>query len=93
MKQENNILEQFENLEIIGPSPEWDNKLFGKLSKPQHPRSNLPQALLILIIVVLAGMNIYSFSRNRNKDKGSQESVSLKSVANEFLIYTNSSKF
>ena len=91
---EKDLLEQFENLHSIEPSEEWNDKLLQRLNSPHHAKGNTTALKMALIaVVVLLAFNIFSITKMTPRENRQQESTNLRSIANEFLIYSNSSKY
>ena len=94
MNTNKNILEQFERMDSIEPTAEWEAQLMKKLKHTQsdsgHTSSN---KLILLTTVMLVAVNLFWFSNQLKSDNEQQSSEKLKNVANELLISTSSSKY
>jgi hypothetical protein len=92
--KENNILDQFENLGTIEPSSEWDERFFNKLSHSSPVQGkNYAGRMIIYAMVLLFAINIFSFIESRHSAFRYQKLNSLKNIASELLISTNSAKY
>ncbi len=94
MNSNKNIFEQFERINSIEPSAEWEAQLMKKLKRTQsgsgHTSSN---NLILLATVLLVVINLFWVSNQLKSDNEQQSSEKLKNVANELLISTSSSKY
>jgi hypothetical protein len=94
MKSKEDVLELFENLEIIEPSADWEEKFSGKLSLSHNIPGGMPaKAWVLLAVILLFTVNLISFSKSWQNDTALQKGKNLKNFASEFLINTNSSKY
>lgn len=94
MKKGVNPLDKFDQILSIEPSAEWDGKLLQKINQTRAKRMELTgNRLLLLVVLLLVAMNIFSFSKSWLNDQSAQNRDNLKSIAAEYLITTNSSKY
>jgi hypothetical protein len=90
MKKEMNILEQFDHLETIEPSAEWNQRLMQRIDKTsQLDEKPLARNIIMLAIVILLAFNVFSFTKSYLNDREVQNSIVLKNIATEYLITTN----
>lgn len=89
-----NILEQFERMDSIEPTAEWETQLVQKLNRTQRDsRQTTSNNLILLTTVVLLAINVCWFSKQFMSDNEEQSRAQLKDIANELLINTSSSKY
>jgi hypothetical protein len=90
MKKEMNILEQFDHLETIEPSAEWNQRLMQRIDKTsQLDEKPLARNIIMLAIVILLAFNVFSFTKSYLNDREVQNNIVLKNIATEYLITTN----
>ena len=93
MKNGTNLLDQFDQLPTIEPSPEWREQLLTRIHQPgMKSHELLNRRLVYLAVVVLLAVNIFSLTRIWLNDRAQEDSMSLRTLASEYLISTNSSK-
>ena len=86
-----NILEQFDHLETIEPSAQWNQRLIQRIDQSgQHEEKPLARNLIRLAVILLLVFNLFSFTKSYLNDKALQDSIVLKNIATEYLITTNS---
>ncbi len=86
-----NILEQFDHIETIEPSAQWNQRLMQRIDKTsQHEEKPLGRNLIRLAVIFLLAFNLFSFTKSYLNDKALQDSIVLKNIATEYLITTNS---
>jgi len=90
MKDDNNILEQFEKLDPIDPSQDWTKSLMNKLDsvKPYPPtvlsfNKFTVMALLIVLLNIGFLVNVLLHKQEQNQNRRSTE---LQLVSKELLI-------
>jgi hypothetical protein len=83
-------LKEFENLEKIQTSPEWNTSLMNKLNNKKPNQFAKFAIVILLIILINIGFLINSINNGASQyvDRGKQLSL----ISNEFLINTSSSK-
>ena len=85
-----NILEQFDHLESIEPTAEWNQRLMQRIDKTsQHEEKPHAGTFIMLAIVVLLAFNLFSFTKSYLNDRALQNSIALKNIATDYLITTN----
>lgn len=85
-----NILEQFDHLETIEPSAEWNQRLMQRIDKTsQLDEKPLGRNIIMLAIVILLAFNVFSFTKSYLNEREVQNSIVLKNIATEYLITTN----
>jgi hypothetical protein len=94
MKAGDKILEQFYNLPDIEPSPDWNEKMMQRLAKTKPVRPNYQGNIIVVIaIVVLMTFNALSITVNWVSYNHKQNAMTLKNIAGEFFINSESSKY
>ena len=94
MNKQKNILEQFEHINSIDPSAEWEARLMQKLEHSQSVSNNTSSNKLVLLAtIMLLAVNVFAFSSKLKSDSEQESTAKLKNVASELLINTNSSKY
>lgn len=89
-----NLIEKFDQLDSIDPSVGWDEKLWTKINRPGNKNADLSGTrLLFVAILILLVFNLFSISKNWMDERSQLNKTSLRSIASEYLITTNSSKF
>ena len=64
MKNGTNLLDQFDQLPTIEPSPEWREQLLTRIHQPgTKSHELLSRRLVYLAVVVLLAVNIFSLTR------------------------------
>ncbi|MEI6088836.1 MAG: hypothetical protein WCR42_00135 [bacterium] len=83
-------LRDFENLEEIQPSQEWNDSLMNQLNNRKRHQFAKFTIVILLIILVNIGFLINSINHRASQyvDRGKELSI----ISNEFLINTSSSK-
>ncbi len=85
-----NILEQFDQIETIEPSAQWNQRLMERIDQTnQHEEKPLARNLILFAIFFLLAFNLFSFTKSYLNDRALQNSLVLKSIATEYLITTN----
>ncbi len=94
MKKEENLISQFDHLNSIEPTAEWNEQLLRRLNQAGQKSKRLSgNRLALLAIILLFAINVYSLSKSWLNERSQENSNGLRSIANEYLISTNSSKF
>ena len=90
MKKDMNILEQFDQIEILEPSEQWNQRLMQRIDKTsQQEEKPVARNFIMLAIVLLLAFNVLSFTKSYLNDRALQNSLVLKNIATEYLITTN----
>ena len=89
MKNENDILDQFDNIKNIEPSADWNEKLFQRIEHSSHRSDNLTRNLVLTAVIILLAFNLFSLSNTLLNDRSQQHQADLNSIASEYLITTN----
>lgn len=94
MKKEVNLFEQFDHLNAIEPSAEWNERLMKRLQGPGKKKNNYSggQWALYAIFLLLA-INVVSITTSWLNERAQQNALNMRSIAAEYLISSNSSKF
>ena len=86
-----NILEQFDHIETIEPSAQWNQRLMQRIDQTsQQEQKPLVRNLILLVVIFLLAFNLFSFTKSYLNDRALQNSLVLKNIATEYLITTNS---
>jgi len=94
MKNGTNLLDQFDQLPSLEPSSEWQEQLLKRIHQPgTKSQELLSRKLVYLAVVLLLAVNIFSLTRIWLNDRAQQDSMNLRTLASEYLISTNSSKY
>ena len=94
MKNTIDLLERFEEMKSIEPSAEWNEKLLFRISLPGAKQDkNSGNRLVLLAIFLILAINVFSLSKSWLQERSLQNDSSLRVIASEYLISTNSSKF
>ena len=94
MEKGTNLLEQFDKLPTIEPSGEWGEQLLTRINQSGTKSHEILSLRLVYLAVVLPlAVNIFSLTRSWINERSQQESMNLKTLASEYLISTDSSKF
>jgi hypothetical protein len=95
VESQNNIpemLREFESLENIQPSAEWELSLLGKLAagKP-HPKSNLFKTkIIVTLFILLANLGFMLNALIGHSGQTNQRDIALKTISKELLINPSS---
>lgn len=90
MKKEMNILEQFDQIETIEPSAQWNQRLMQRIDQTiQQKEKPFARNFIMLAIVFLLAFNVFSFTKSYLNDRALQNSLVMKNIATEYLISTN----
>ncbi len=94
MNQKHPIIDQYENMNSVEISSEWNDQLFKriKLKEESLQKSNAPIYAFVGVLLLFA-VNIFVVFQNVDRFKSSIDKASYKVVAATFFIQTNSSKF
>ena len=85
-----NILEQFDHLETIEPSAEWNQRLMQRIDKSsQNEEKPLARNFVMFAIAFLLAFNVLSFTKSYLNDRALQNSIVMKNIATDYLITTN----
>lgn len=94
MGKEVNLLERFEQLPTIEPSVEWKEKLMLRLEESNMKKQDTSGSRwAIYFLFLLLMVNVIAYSRDWWKENSQMNTVSMRSIATEYLITSNSSKF
>ena len=91
-KDINTILKEFESIENISPSGNWDLILQNKLDVARFPRTNTTAIFISTIMLVLVFVNIgyiLNTSFRDNEEIVVDRSSTLQSISNELLVSSN----
>jgi hypothetical protein len=83
-------LHEFESLENIEPTSDWNQTLMEKIASKQSNTTGLKYKVLVLLLVFINITFLLIFSRNKSVSKPSQQNIDLRTIANELLISPNS---
>ena len=85
-----NILEQFDHLETIEPSAEWNQRLMQRIDKTSRQEEKpFARNIIMLAIVILLAFNLFSFTKSYLNEREVQNSIVMKNIATDYLITTN----
>ncbi len=91
MKNRMNMLEQFDHLETIEPSAEWNQRLMQRIDQTgQHEEKPLARNFIMFAVIFLLAFNVFSFTKSFLNDRAVQNSIALKNIATDYLITTTS---
>ena len=94
MKNGEIIFEYFESLETLEPSEEWNTKLLQKLAHSKRVSvKGVTNYLIIVLMLVIMSLNVYAVSGSLISYRQKQNTMTLKNIASEILISTDSSKY
>jgi hypothetical protein len=94
MKKEINLFEQFDRLNAIEPSAEWNERLQLRLNGPCTKKSYYSGGRWMLYtIFLLLAINLVSITTSWLNERSQQNALNMRSIATEYLISSNSSKF
>lgn len=86
-----NILEQFDHIETIEPSAQWNQRLMQRIDQTgQYGEKPLARNFIMFAVIFLLAFNLFSFTKSYLNDRALQDSIVLKNIATEYLITTNS---
>ncbi len=94
MNQKHPIIDQYENMNTVEISSDWNNQLFQriKLKEESLQKSNAPIYAIVGVILLFA-VNVFVVFQNVDRFKSNIDKTKFKAVAASFFIQTNSSKF
>ena len=94
MNQKHPIIDQYENMNSVEISSEWNDQLFQriKLKEESLQKSNAPIYAFVGVLLLFA-VNIFVVFQNVDRFKSNIDKAKYKEVAATFFIQTNSSKF
>jgi hypothetical protein len=94
MKKEVNLLEQFDRLNSIEPSAEWNKHLLHRLDETSLIKPDFSGRRWIFVaIFLLLTINLVAFSKSWLNERSQLNAANMKNIASEYLITSNSSKF
>jgi hypothetical protein len=83
-------LHEFETLENIHPSSDWDAELYTKLQLNSSIKTNIISKYNVIIIcIVLLNSGLLLFSLLNEPKQSSKRTTNLKLISNELLITSN----
>lgn len=89
------LLDEFDRLEIIQPSPQWEQTLYAKMGKVHGPYSGknngLNFAVLVGCFLLINAVSLVKFSGTGNSREEKRSEV-LQSISAELLINPGSLK-
>ena len=89
MKDENDILDQFDSIKNIEPSIGWNEELFRRIEHSGHRNGNITRNLILMALFILVAFNVFSISATLLNERSQQQQADLNSVATEYLITIN----
>lgn len=94
MNQKHPIIDQYENMNTVEISSDWNNQLFSKIRLKEETlqKSNTP-IYAVAGVLILFLVNVFVFYNNANLLKSNNLKSKYDAVATTFFIQTNSSKF
>ena len=96
MEQSNKFIDQFNQLETLEPSANWESALFNKIelsANARKERGNSASKGLFILSIILRSANLFIVTRDQLIQHHSVEPSKYKTIATEFMISTSSSKF
>ena len=94
MKKEVNLIEQFERLNSIEPSAEWNERLMLQLNGPGvNKRGYFGGQWVVYALFLLLAINLVSITTSWLNERSNQNALNMRSIATEYLISSNSSNF
>jgi hypothetical protein len=94
MKKEVDLFEQFDSLNAIEPSAEWNEHLMMRLNGPGTKKNDYSGSKWVLYaIFLLLAINMVSITTSWLNERSQQNALNMRSIATEYLISSNSSKF
>ena len=94
MNQKHPIIEQYENMNAVEISSDWNDQLFQriKLKEESFQKSNAPIYAFVGVLLLFA-LNIFVVFQNVDRFNSNIDKAKYKVVAATFFIQSNSSKF
>jgi len=83
-------LYEFESLENIEPTSDWNQTLMEKIASKQSNDTGLKYKVLVLLLVSINITFLLIFSGNKSISKPSQQNIDLRAISNELLVSPNS---
>lgn len=94
MNQKQSIIDQYEKMNSVEISPEWNDQLFSKIRLKEETlqKSNAP-IYAVAGVLILFLVNIFVLYNNVHLLKSNNLKAKYNAVATTFFIQTSSSKF
>jgi len=94
MNQKHPIIEQYDKMNSVEISPEWNDQLFSKIRLKDETlqKSNTPIYALVGVVILFL-VNVFVLYNNVHLLKSNNLKAKYNAVATTFFIQTSSSKF
>ncbi len=86
MKKEVNLFEQFERLNSIEPSAEWNERLLRRLDEKGSKKPVSGGRWVLYAIFLLLAINLLTVSKSWLNERSQQNAANLRNIASEYLI-------
>lgn len=86
----NNIIQNYDNIENIDPSENWEFNFQNKLDNARFSKSNsVSKFNLLVLVLIFVNVGFVSNSLKTDDTKSEDKGTKYKTIANELLITSN----